>query len=275
MKKFGTWANKFWQGLPKVHYACPETLLQEIKNTGKKNCLLVPLVPWGKICRTLSKRFPKFMSDKIAVCFSELHSTCPGDVFQEKNFWKWWFYCISSALTEQIWSFGGKFLWRLTNNLLYGFRNRNLGIQWNKLRSFFGKSYGFSIFSVLWPKYFWFLGKKPSPRGVKTAFGESRWRLWGLFLKKKLIFCNFCTLSGKFSGLFAKTFRAWFSKHQFMCPGKHFAKISYRTDGIFVFSFFQQKRLVVRAKHFGTLAKTFRTLVKKLWEGFQNRNLHV
>ena len=85
VKKFGTWANKFRHGLPKVHSACPETLLEEIKISGKKNGFLVPLMPWGKICRILSKRFHKFMAEIIAVCFSELHSTCPGDVFEEKT----------------------------------------------------------------------------------------------------------------------------------------------------------------------------------------------
>ena len=48
-----------------------------------------------------------------------------------------------------------------------------------QIEKFFGKSFGFSIFSVLWPNFFWFSGKKSSPRAVKVSFGESRWRLWG------------------------------------------------------------------------------------------------
>ena len=31
VKKLGNWVNKFRQGLPKVHSACPQTLLEEIK----------------------------------------------------------------------------------------------------------------------------------------------------------------------------------------------------------------------------------------------------
>ena len=83
VKTFGTWANNIRQGLPKVHSACQGELLEKNKNSEKKNGFLVHLVPWGKVCRTLSKRFSKLMAEKIAVCFSELHSTCPGDVFEE------------------------------------------------------------------------------------------------------------------------------------------------------------------------------------------------
>ena len=163
------------------------------------------------------------MAEKTAMCFSELHSACSGDNFEENPFWKWWFCCNFSALSEQNRSFGGNFSWRLTNNLLYGFRNRNLGVQGNKLRIFFWeKLWFFNLLSIL-TKIFLVFGKKPSPRGVKSAFGESRWRLWGFFLKKKLIFCNFCTLSGKVSD-FCKTFTAGLPKHQSKCPGNHFSE---------------------------------------------------
>ena len=138
------------------------------------------------------------MAEKIAVCFSELHSTCPGHVLRKNTFWKWWFYCNFSALSEQIWSFEGKFLWRLTNTLLYGFRNRNIGVQGNKLRNFFReKLWFFNLLSTL-TKIFLVFGKKPSPRGVKIAFSESRWRLWGFFWKKNWFFVFFAPLRKSF-----------------------------------------------------------------------------
>ena len=36
VKKFGTWANKFRQGLPKVHSACPGEFLEKNKNSEKR-----------------------------------------------------------------------------------------------------------------------------------------------------------------------------------------------------------------------------------------------
>ena len=119
----------------------------------------MPLVPWGKLCRPLSKKFLEILAKKLAVCFSELHSSCAEDSFEEKQIWNWWFSCTFCALRKPLWSFGGTFLLRLTNILLYGFRNRNLRVQGKKLRIFFEKIYGFSIFSVLWPNCFWFLGR--------------------------------------------------------------------------------------------------------------------
>ena len=59
---------------------------------------------------------------------------------------------------------------------------------------------GKQIENLFWEKFWFFnlfrfltkivlvFGKKFSPRGVKTAFGESRWRLWGFFFWKKLDF---------------------------------------------------------------------------------------
>ena len=120
---------------------------------------------------------------KIAVCFSELHSTCPGDVFEEKHIWKRWFFGTFCALSEPFWSIGGNFLWRLTNNLLKGFRKRSLRVQGNKLKTFFGKSYGLSIFSVFWPKIYWFLGKnfgqgvsKQHSASPDEGFGDFFWK---------------------------------------------------------------------------------------------------
>ena len=51
-------------------------------------------------------------------------------------------------------------------------------------------------------------------------------------------------LERKLSGLFAKTIRAWFSKPQFTCPGKLFAKSFFcKTDGIIGSSLFERKSL--------------------------------
>ena len=74
---------------------------------------------------------------------------------------------------------------------------------------YFVEYHGFRISSIFWP-FFCFCQKKLSPWGVKTAFGESGWRLWGFFFERKtMILCNFCTLSGRVSD-FCKLITAGF-----------------------------------------------------------------
>ena len=76
-------------------------------------------------------------------------------------------------------------------------------------------------------------GKKNSRQGIKNHI----LRVHENVLTKQLSWkndsfsVNFRNLNGnnsyferKLSGVFAKTIRAWFSKPQFTCPGKHFAK---------------------------------------------------
>ena len=188
LKKFGTWANNVRQGLPKVHSACPGELLEKIKKSEKRMVSQYLSYLEGKFVVLWAKDFLNLWQNKLRCVFQNFILRVQGTFLRKSTFWKWWFYCNFSALSEQIWSFEGKILWRLTSNLLYGFRNRNLGVQWNKLRSFFGEKLSFfNLLSTL-TKLFLVFGKKLSPRGVKTAFGESRSRLWGFFLKKRLWF---------------------------------------------------------------------------------------
>ena len=146
-----------------------------------------------------------------------------GRFWGKNTFWKWWFYCNFSALSEQIWSFEGKLLWRLTNNLLYGFRNRNLGIQRNKLRSFLGKVMVFQSSQYFDQNIFGFWEKNFCQGVSKLHSASPDEGFEDFFWKKTLIFCNFCTLSGKFSD-FCKTFTAGLPKHQSKCPGNLFSE---------------------------------------------------
>ena len=103
----------------------------------------------------------------------------------------------------------GKVFMAFNKQFTIGFSKPQFTGPGKQIEDFFGKSYGLSIFSVFWQKYFWFLVKKLSPRGVKTAFGESRWRLWGFFLKKPCFSVIFATWAEKFR-TFAKHLRQGF-----------------------------------------------------------------
>ena len=201
------------------------------------------------------------MSNIFAVCFSKLHLKCPGDVFEEKPFKNWWFSCNFCALSKQFWSFAGKFFMAFNKQITIRFSKTQFPCPGKQIENFFCETFWFfSLLSTL-TKFFWFSGKKSSPRAVKISFGESKWRLWGFFFEKTLIFCNLCTLSGKVSH-FCKTFTTRFPQHQSKCPGKIFAKrFCFKTDGIILFPFFQRKNRG--------------SWLKNLRRGFWNHNLHV
>ena len=217
-------------------------------------------MPWGKLFRPLRKKF--------ALRFSELRSTSPGDVFGEKHFWKLWFSCNFCALRKKFWSFAGNFLWRSTNNLLYGFRNRNSRVLKNELRSFFGKIHGSSIFSVFWPKFFCFR-EKIFAKGCQSFIRRVHMKALRIFFYNTMIFCNLCTLSGKVSH-FCKTFTAGFPKHQSKCPGKLFAKIFFcKTVGIIIFPFFERKSRGSLLKIYDVGFETITYMSREtIWETF-------
>ena len=181
-------------------------------------------MPWGKLFRPLSKKVLKLLAKNLRCAFQNFILRVQGTFLRKSTFWKWWFYCNFSALSEQIWSFEGKFLWRLTNSLPYGFRNRNLGVQGNELRSFFlGKVMVFQS-SLYFDQNIFGFWEKTFAKGCQICIRRVQMKALRIFFEKKtLFFCNFCTLSWKFSD-FCKTFTAGLPKHQSKCPGNHFSK---------------------------------------------------
>ena len=166
------------------------------------------------------------------------------------------------------------FLWRLTNKLLYGFRKRNSRVLGNKLRIFLGKVSVFQS-SQYFDQIFFCFREKNLRSGLSKFHSASPDEGFEDFVfEKTMIFCNLCTLSGKVSH-FCKTFTACFSKPQFTCPGKHFAKsFLCKTDGIIRSSFFERKNfrrwLKVYDKGFKTITYMSR---ETIWETFFKKSL--
>ena len=111
----------------------------------------------------------------------------------------------------------GKVFMAFNKQFTLGFSKRQFRCPGKHIHSFFWeKLWFFHLLSTL-TKIFSVFGKKTSPRGVNTAFGGSRWRLWGFFFEinlsvqgsfsrktfKKLMtfFSNFCNLREKFRTL--------------------------------------------------------------------------
>ena len=195
VKKLGNWANKIMQGLPKVHSACPGELLEE-KNLVEEEWFLSTSHALREKLSSFEQKKSWTFGKKFAVCFSELHSSCPEDVFEEKHIWKWWFSCAFCALSESFWSIGGKLFFLFNKQFTIGFSKPKFTCPGKQIENFFGKSFGFSSFSVLWPKYFWFLGKnffqgvlklhRPVQMEALRIFFENNLEfLWFLHLERK------------------------------------------------------------------------------------------
>ena len=147
-----------------------------------------------------------------------------GRFWGKNTFWKWWFYCNFSALSEQIWSFEGKFLWRLTNNLLYGFRNRNLGIQRYKLRSFFlGKVMVFQSSQYFDQNIFGFW-EKTFAKGCQNCIRRVQMKVLRIFFEKKLWFSVIFAPWAENFRTFAKHLRQGFQNINLSVQGIFFRK---------------------------------------------------
>ena len=88
-----------------------------------------------------------------------------------------YFLCLEGTILD-IW---GEIFMAFNKQCFLGFSKRQFTCPRKQINSFFWeKLWFFHLLSTL-TKIILVYGKKPSPRGVKTAFGESRWRLWGFF----------------------------------------------------------------------------------------------
>ena len=146
------------------------------------------------------------------------------------------------------------FLCRLTNNLLYGFRNRNSRVLGNKLRSFLGKL-------IFWPNIFLVFGKKISTKGCQSFIRRVQLKALRIFfLKKQWFFVIFAPWGEKFH-TFAENLR------------QGFQNINLSVQGNFLRNFFFSKLMV--SYYFRFSSEKQRKLAKNLRRGFRNHNLNV
>ena len=115
---------------------------------------------------------------------------------------------------------------------------------------FLGKVMGFQSSQYFDQIIFGFWEKKLSPRGVKTALGESRSRLWGFFLKKKLWFSVIFAPWAEKVRTFAKHLRQGFQNINLSVQGIIFRKTFRKLINFENFLYFEKKIFGLWAKHF-------------------------
>ena len=219
------------------------------------------LVIWGEIFMAFNKQ--------CFLGFSKRQFTCPRKQIDSFVWEKLWFFHLLSTLTKIILVYGKKHSprgvknafgvsrWRLwgffwekpwifvifapwaenfrtfAKHLGQGSQNINLSVQGSFSRKTFKKLMTFfSKFCNLREKVSDF-GRKNSRQGIKNHIlrvheniltKQFSWKIDSFSVNFRNLNGNKSYFERKFSGVFAKTIRAWFSKPQFTCPGKHFAK---------------------------------------------------
>ena len=175
---------------------------------------------------------------KNAVCFSELHSTCPGtflrrNISEGDDFLKIFVIWANHLV---IW---GEVFMAFNKHFTLGFSKLQFTGPRKQIEDFFGKSFGLSIYSVFWPKYFWFLGKKTFAKVCQNCILRVQMKSLGIFFLKKpcfsVIFANW-----------AEKFRT-FAKHL----RQGFQNINLSVQGIFSRKTF--KKLIIFSVVFFTL----------------------
>ena len=199
---------------------------QRKKNLCKKRGFIVLLVPWGKICRPLSKKILEVLAKNLLCVFQNFILRVQRPFLRKNFFENDDFLVIFVPWENNFGQLRGKFYgaqqtiyYRVFETAIYLSRETNWEFFWGKL-------WFFNLFRNL-AKIILVFGKKLSPRGVKTALRESKWRLWGFFLKKPGFFVN--------SAPWAEKFRT-FAKHL----RQGFQNINRSVQGVFLQESFKQ-----------------------------------
>ena len=148
------------------------------------------------------------------------------------TFWEMMFFLKILCLERTFSVFWRENLSTFSNKFTIGFSKlqfmEKICFQGNKLRIFFGKNYGFSIFFIVWPKMFglWAEKFKQGCRNWLRRVRRNLLRKWK-FVKKNGFIVVFVPWAENF-GTVDKNFTTVSSKPPSTCPGKQFKSFCFK-----------------------------------------------